>query len=654
MGSFFSLYLQEYEYRIVSTVMKWLITETSIMKHPTVNTEYSVGSYEYDGIKLLKSNVDAYEGGLSKLLEDLNDKTLELTSFELKWECKSIDDEVYDLSAIEPLPDSYVAEIKEMNDFIVMMGDLDSDVRICDFIQNILKPNHYMFLLESDEKGYWYGWDGNRWVKNANPLRHCIQYEIYEFFKQKLTYYQSIIQSSDALNEEIVMKAFDDVENIRKKTLQQSAGINAIVAVACSVLQKTNEEVQFDMNTNLLGMKNGVYDFSEKVFRPYRFDDYVTYSVGYDFTPTFPSINYIVKEKIEGKDELQDVIKKAESMPEGSDEWQNYLDVANLLHQLFPDSEVRNLMLQIISSGLIGHIENFFCFNGSGGNGKGVLNEFIASTLGDYYLDASNKLIIENTSDQDSSKPNSALCQLDKKRYVVMKELPRRALLQNSAIKHLTGGGTISARELYGKQKPIHLFMTLVCEVNEKPDFNEEPTGADIRRYVDILFGSKFVTDESLVDEEKHIYLADLSIKETQWKVRRRNAFLNVLIDKANQLRDKRYKFDIPQCVEDRTACYMNSQYPIYAIFLQLFEERKPDNSHLYKNCKNEVKDEDWIFKDVVDHIRHSSYFCELKPNVKKTYEKVNSIKDFFESFPPLSKLLYKDSKTQKRYIKNW
>lgn len=55
-------------------------------------------------------------------------------------------------------------------------------------------------------------------------------------------------------------------------------------------------------------------------------------------------------------------------MPEGSDEWQNYLDVANLLHQLFPDSEVRNLMLQIISSGLIGHIENFFCFNGSGGN----------------------------------------------------------------------------------------------------------------------------------------------------------------------------------------------------------------------------------------------------------------------------------------------
>lgn len=275
MGSFFSLYLQEYEYRIVSTVMKWLITETSIMKHPTVNTEYSVGSYEYDGIKLLKSNVDAYEGGLSKLLEDLNDKTLELTSFELKWECKSIDDEVYDLSAIEPLPDSYVAEIKEMNDFIVMMGDLDSDVRICDFIQNILKPNHYMFLLESDEKGYWYGWDGNRWVKNANPLRHCIQYEIYEFFKQKLTYYQSIIQSSDALNEEIVMKAFDDVENIRKKTLQQSAGINAIVAVACSVLQKTNEEVQFDMNTNLLGMKNGVYDFSEKVFRPYRFDDFM-------------------------------------------------------------------------------------------------------------------------------------------------------------------------------------------------------------------------------------------------------------------------------------------------------------------------------------------------------------------------------------------
>jgi hypothetical protein len=42
-----------------------------------------------------------------------------------------------------------------------------------------------------------------------------------------------------------------------------------------------------------------------------------------------------------------------------------------------------------------------------------------------------------------------------------------------------------------------------------------------------------------------------------------------------------------------------------------------------------------------------------LKPNVKKTYEKVKSIKDFFESFPPLSKLVKQNTVGQK-HIKKW
>jgi len=650
-GSFFSLYLQEYEYRIVSKVIEWLKTKTSVMKHPTMKTDYSVGTYEYDGMKLLKSNVDAY--GLEKLLEDLNAKTLELTSFELNWEVKEID-EVYDLSSMEKLPDSYIAEINEMNECIAMMkSNLDSDTKICDFIKKELKPNHFMYLLESDEKGMWYGWNGSRWVKNATPLRDCIQYEIYNYYKQKLSYYQSIIPSSDALNEEIINKAFIALEDVRTKVLQKNGAINAIVSLATSNLQKTNEEVKFDMNTNLLGMKNGVYDFSEKVFRPYRFNDYVTFSVGYDFTPTHP-LNYIALEKVEGKDELQEVLKQPEEMIDGSDEWNFNQDILNLLVQLFPDEDVRKLILDIVSSGLLGHIEKFFIFNGSGGNGKGVLNEFVSSTLGDYYLDASNKLIIENIAEQDSSKPNPALCQLDKKRYVVMKELPAKALLQNSLIKHLTGGGTISARDLYSKQKPINLFMTLVCEVNEKPPFAEEPTGADIRRYTDILFGSKFVNDEALVDETKHIYLANLSIKETEWKTKRRNAFLNILIDRANQLRDNNYDIVEPQSVKDRTASYMNSQFPIYAIFLELFEERNPDNAKMYRGIDGKENDTDWSLASVVKVIKASNKFTqELPKNVKKSYEKSSAIKDFFNKFAPLKKLMYSDSKNQ-HYIKGW
>jgi hypothetical protein len=66
IGSFYALYLQEYELRVVEPIIRWLIEETDVMNHPTAAGHY-VGVYEYDGIKLLKANVDAYDGGAEAL-----------------------------------------------------------------------------------------------------------------------------------------------------------------------------------------------------------------------------------------------------------------------------------------------------------------------------------------------------------------------------------------------------------------------------------------------------------------------------------------------------------------------------------------------------------------------------------------------------------
>ena len=51
LGSFFGLYNQEYESRIVEAeLLCHIINQTDLMKLP--NTSTPVGSYEYDGIKL--------------------------------------------------------------------------------------------------------------------------------------------------------------------------------------------------------------------------------------------------------------------------------------------------------------------------------------------------------------------------------------------------------------------------------------------------------------------------------------------------------------------------------------------------------------------------------------------------------------------------
>ena len=72
IGSFYAYFLQEYEFRVVEKVMLYLMHETTIMNHPYIQTDEKVGIYEYDGIKLLKENVDKF--GYDKVLKLINDK----------------------------------------------------------------------------------------------------------------------------------------------------------------------------------------------------------------------------------------------------------------------------------------------------------------------------------------------------------------------------------------------------------------------------------------------------------------------------------------------------------------------------------------------------------------------------------------------------
>jgi hypothetical protein len=56
LGAFLSIFLQEYELRIVETIIKYLKENTVVMG----TTKEIVGTYEYDGIKLYKEYVDSY------------------------------------------------------------------------------------------------------------------------------------------------------------------------------------------------------------------------------------------------------------------------------------------------------------------------------------------------------------------------------------------------------------------------------------------------------------------------------------------------------------------------------------------------------------------------------------------------------------------
>ena len=76
-GSFLSYYLQEWEYRILECCFEHLVKNTTVMDFP--GSTLNVGTYEFDGLKLLEANVAQYYDDIKQLLEDLNRVSFEGT-----------------------------------------------------------------------------------------------------------------------------------------------------------------------------------------------------------------------------------------------------------------------------------------------------------------------------------------------------------------------------------------------------------------------------------------------------------------------------------------------------------------------------------------------------------------------------------------------
>ena len=54
-----------------------------------------------------------------------------------------------------------------------------------------------------------------------------------------------------------------------------------------------DDTIEFDLNPDLLGFKNGVYDIKEECFRKARFDDHVSWSTGWDLRPVMKGMQFM-------------------------------------------------------------------------------------------------------------------------------------------------------------------------------------------------------------------------------------------------------------------------------------------------------------------------------------------------------------------------
>ena len=642
MGSFFALFNQEYEKRIVEKVLCYLINKTDLMK--LEGTKLITGAYEYDGLKLLKKNVDAFEGGVDGVVQLLMEKTLELTGFNLEWANKEYEDK-FDLT--EWL--GVVAEENKLDEKLVAVfdeidrADTYADVGICEIVMKIM-PNHFVYSVSKDDgsKGDWYGWNGNRWERGDAPLRRAIIYEVEKHFRAKLKDWD--FEDTDTCPNAEIWKRATVITDRMVMKLNTANGISNIVSVGKTLM--ANYELEFDNNEDLFGCENGVIDIANECFRPYKFDDYMTWSCGYNFTP-----NLIAGFKILDAEGNVKTVGDADVETERT----QYKTLEDIYRKIHPDAELRNYFFKILGTGMSGRaIEKFFIFNGGGRNGKGFTNEFLEVVFGDYFVSVSPVIFTESQKNKNSSGPNPEIAKLDKKRYVMAKEPAKDQPLHNSVIKDLTGGGFTSARMCHSNKTKVKLCMTAVLETNDKPPFSEAPKDADIERINDILFGSRFTGDETEWNDAENVYPLDVKLKSVVWKDEHKNAMLNILLANLLAVKGENYNVDAfkPESVKKRSLEYLQNSYDLHNIFTQLFEKRVAGVEYL--NHKREPSDEDWTLPKIASAIKNSPEFYALSPSRKKEYSAKGVIEDFFRTNKIYKSSVYNDTHNKQWKMRGW
>ena len=179
-------------------------------------------------------------------------------------------------------------------------------------------------------------------------------------------------------------------------------------------------------------------------------------------------------------------------------------ELDGIINTIFSQPDLKKLYLTILSTGLDGiPLEKFILANGSGGNGKGVINELVQHMLGNYAYVLPVNILLGPL----KTGSNPELANMNNKRFVIAREPDANFKFNCATIKEITGGSELNARLNHSNDTKVNLKLTFLLECNNKPQLNEV-NDALARRILDIPFKNRFVNKDvydELDDAEKII-----------------------------------------------------------------------------------------------------------------------------------------------------
>lgn len=343
-------------------------------------------------------------------------------------------------------------------------------------------------------------------------------------------------------------------------------GFKEKVVKECGTLfgNSRNFVEKLDSNPYLIGFENGVYDLKEDNFRPGRPEDFITMSTGYEYV----DYGYV------------DGLDKSEIVHE------DILEVLDFLNKILPEEDVREYVLLLISSFLMGTTrdEKFHIWSGTGANGKSKLVELIENTLGrgssgGYAAKLSHTVLTRKQS--NSSSPSPDLVKTKGRRLATIQETENDDKINTGRMKELTGGDAITARALFQDEIEFKPQFKMVLCCNDLPRVEADDDGT-WRRFVVVEFISKFLgkADYEANKHKPNVYLRDnqLADKLFGWK----EAFMYILLDKLRTY--KRDGITEPEAVLKVTKEYKKTS-DIYSSFFSEKIEVDPESHIRLSDC---------------------------------------------------------------------
>lgn len=369
-------------------------------------------------------------------------------------------------------------------------------------------------FISVNVKDEWFHFNGTRWERTleGTSLKTRIHNDIFKLYGEYTKHYteerDKEIQSmtNDGMDATEVIegksgygKLLKNIMYIQMKLLQGNY-VNGLMKNLRDLFYKKEVMEKFDIDNDLLGFENGIYDLKYNVFREGRPEDYVTLST----RVTIP----VKKSDMPLK--LDDMLSKFTEV----DNYDTFLrDMDDFIDKIVPVPAVKEYTLRFLSKCFSGENrdEGFYIWTGTGGNGKSKLIDLMNMCMGDYACNLPVALLTQKRKASGAASPEMAVTK--GKRLCVMQEPDVNETLNVGQMKEITGNDTIQARGLYKEPFEFTPQFKLIMMCNDLPNIPSNDDGT-WRRLEVVDFVARFVDEPSDISPEYHRYLKDKTIKK--------------------------------------------------------------------------------------------------------------------------------------------